>query len=99
MVIKWCCIGFEANYNIAGQRGSAVLVDRDFQGTPQFTLQFRAVDKGNEQSVSSATAALQIPISLVVDVGMLYCPWCGGDLEKWYADLADTLYRPDLKIP
>ena len=98
MDIKWCCVGFEGHYGEAGRRSTGILVGRDFQGRPEFTLQFRAVDKDNEQSVSSAPASLQIPISLVVDVGMRYCPWCGRDLEKWYGDVADALYRPDLKI-
>jgi hypothetical protein len=99
MGIKWCCIGFEGGYGEAGRRWSGVLVGRDFQGRPEFTLQFRAVDKGNEHLVTSQTASREIPISLVVDVGMQYCPWCGRDLEKWYGDVVDTLYRPNLKIP
>jgi hypothetical protein len=94
--MKWCCPGFEGNYSQAGQRSSAVLVGRDLMGMPEFTLQFRAVDKGNEQFISSSNEA--IPISLVIDVGMRYCPWCGCDLEKWYADAVDELYRPDLRI-
>src|SRR6266404_6399311 len=98
MAIKWCCIGFEANYNNASQRGPAILVGRDFQGRPQFTLQFRVVDKGNEHLVTSQTASLEIPISLVVDVGMQYCPSCGRNLEKWYGDVVDALFRPNLKI-
>jgi hypothetical protein len=99
VIITWCCPGFEGHYGEGGRRSSAVLVGRDSNGRAQFTLQFRAVDKGDEQSVTSATAALTIPMSLVVDVGMQYCPWCGRDLEKWYGDIADDLYRTDLKIP
>lgn len=99
MGIKWCCVGFEGHYGEAGRRSTGILVGRDSQGRPQFTLQFRAVDKGNERSVSAATAGLEIPISLVVDVGMQYCPWCGRDLEKWYGNVVEALFRPDFKIP
>lgn len=96
--MKWCCPGFKGNYDEAGQRGVGILIGLDFQGRPEFTLQYRSVDKGNEQSVTSATANLEFPLSSVVDVGMQYCPWCGRNLEKWYGDVAGALYRPDLKI-
>jgi hypothetical protein len=91
--MKWCCLGFEANYDNAGERGLGILVSRDSTDRAEFTLQFRAVDKGTEQSVTS-----EHPISLVEDIGMRYCPWCGRDLEVWYGEVIDRLYRPDLKI-
>jgi hypothetical protein len=95
-MINWCCIGFKGNYNEAGQRGLGVLISRDYEGRPEFTLQFRTVDKGNEQFISSSEMA--IPFSTVVDVRIRFCPWCGRDLETWYGDAVDDLYRPDLKI-
>jgi hypothetical protein len=95
-VMKWCCPGFKGNYDEAGQRGMGVLIGRNYEGRPEFTLQFRAVGKGNEQFISSSNE--RIPFSLVVDIGVRYCPWCGRDLEKWYAELVDDFYRPDLKI-
>lgn len=91
--MKWCCAGFKGNYGEAGQRGVGILVGRDFEGRPEFTLQFRAIERGNEQAVIS-----EKPISLVVDVSMRYCPWCGSNLEEWYGDVADALHRQDLKI-
>ena len=95
-MIKWCCLGFEGHYNEAGKRGSSVLIGRDSTDRPEFTLQFRTVDKGNEQFISSSNE--RIPFSTVVDVGMRHCPWCGRDLENWYKDNVDDLYKPDLKI-
>jgi hypothetical protein len=71
--MKWCCLGFEGNYGEAGKRGTGILVGRDFEGRAEFTLQYRAVDKGNEQSVTS-----QNPISLAVDLGMRFCPGAGA---------------------
>ena len=95
--VKWCCAGFHGNYDRAGQRGMGILVGTDYQGRPEFTLQSRAIDKEHEQSVKPTIASLQPSIVIVVDVGMRYCPWCGRDLEKWYGDAADALFRPDLK--
>lgn len=80
---------------MASRRGAAILIGRDSLGRPEFTLQFRAVDKGKETTLSGDET---IPISLVEDVGMRFCPWCGRDLEEWYGDFVDDLYRPDLKI-
>lgn len=92
-MMGWCCLGFENHFNQAGLRGTAVLIGRDSTGRPEFTLQFRAVDKGAERSVNSES-----PISLVEDIGMCYCPWCGCDLTNWYGNYVDDLYKPDLKI-
>jgi hypothetical protein len=92
-IMKWCCPGFEGHYNQAGQRGLGILVGRDFTGRLEVTIQYRAADKGEEPVINS-----EKPVSLIVDTGMRYCPWCGCDLENWYSDIADSLYRPDLKI-
>ena len=91
--MKWCCPGFEDFYTNAGQRGAAVLVGYNSIGESEFTMQYRAVDEGNEQSINSESL-----ISPVVDVGMRYCPWCGQNLDKWYGKHVDQLFRPGLKI-
>jgi hypothetical protein len=91
--MKWCCPGFEWHYSNAANRGVAILVGSDSRGEPAFTLQYRAVEKGSEELVSSAN-----PISLVIDVGMQYCPWCGKHLATCYGKYVNELYRPSLKI-
>lgn len=78
--MKWCCIGFKSGYDSSGQRGSAILVGRNYFGNPEFTLQFRAVDAEKEFPVIQS----EMPISTVVDVKIVFCPWCGINLEKWY---------------
>lgn len=92
--MKWCCPGFEGFYGNAGQRGAGILVGRDSRERPEFTLQYRAADAGDETSLSSENL-----ISPIVEVGLQYCPWCGRNLEKWYGKGVDDLYRPYLKIP
>lgn len=91
--MKWCCVGFEAGYERAGQRGSAILVGRDSLGAPDFTFQVRVVDMGLEGSVKSDN-----PLSLITDVRFVFCPWCGRNAEQFYRGSVDALYRPDLKI-
>jgi hypothetical protein len=90
--IKWCCVGFEAAYQAAGERSIAVIVDED-QGEPEFFLQSRAVDAGDEQKIDAV-----VPISLVIENGIQFCPWCGRSLHKWYGTRATELRRPDLRI-
>jgi hypothetical protein len=91
--MKWCCPGFESFYGNAGQQGAGILVGRDSIGEPEFIMQYRATDDGYKLAISS-----EGPVASVVDIRMQYCPWCGRNLEKWYANSVDHLYRPYLKI-
>lgn len=91
--MKWCCVVFEGHYGMAGQRGYAILVGRNSSGAPEFTMQYRAVDEGQEQSLHP-----DVPMSTVIEVGFAYCPWCGRNALKWYGRHVDELFRPGLKI-
>jgi hypothetical protein len=37
-------------------------------------------------------------LSLISEVRMLCCPWCGRHLKKWYGKHIDELSRPELKV-
>lgn len=91
--MEWCCLTFRGWYEAAGERGLAVLVGRNPSGQAEFLIQHRAVDAGSESSVHSES-----PVSLVSEVGIAFCPWCGRDLNKIYGKNVDALHRPDLKI-
>jgi hypothetical protein len=91
--VKWCCIAFESHYQMAGERSIAVLVDRNSENEPEFLLQARAFDRGQEESLR-----VSVPMSLVIESGMQFCPWCGVSLRKWYGKYASDLMRPGLKI-
>ncbi len=91
--MKWCCIGFKSHYEAAGQRGSAILIGRSSSGVPDFILQFRAVDKGKENFIYS-----DVPASIIIDIKIMFCFWCGANLEKWYRKHIDFLYREGLEI-
>lgn len=92
--MKWCCEVFESYYERAGSRGFALLVERSPTNKPRFVLQHRALDKWVEETAVSAVA----PMSIVSDVVIRYCPWCGRDLGKWYGKSVDVLIRPDLRV-
>lgn len=91
--MKWCCLTFEGRYEAAGERDFAVLIEAGPDARPRFILQHRAVDNGQEGSVHS-----EGPVSLVSEVRIHYCPWCGRDLKKTYGKFADSLSRPALRI-
>jgi hypothetical protein len=92
--MKWCCVGFKGNYEMAGQRGPSILVGRDSLGMPEVTLQCRVVDRGQESSIKSDN----YPVSIVTDIRIVFCPWCGRNVEEWYRREIDALFRPHLKI-
>jgi hypothetical protein len=92
--MKWCCVGFESFYGNGGHQGAGLLVGRDSLGEPEFIMQYRAADREQRIEFSS-----EDPIAPIIDIRLQYCPWCGRNLEKWYGNFIEDLYRPDLRIP
>jgi hypothetical protein len=92
--INWCCEPFKHSYDLAGDRSIAVLIDRNSEGEPEFILQSRAFEKGQEPPGLSTV----VPMSVVTESQMQFCPWCGRNLAKWYRKTIDVLIRPNFKI-
>lgn len=90
--MKWCCLTFKVWYDAAGKRGLAVLVGRNSSGQAEFLMQQRAIDR----TVQSLPVT-EYPISLVSDICIVYCPWCGRNLKKWYGKYIDELDRPNFR--
>jgi hypothetical protein len=91
--MKWCCIPFKNYYATAGERGISILIGRNSAGKPEFVMQHRAVDKEIE-----SLPYTDYPISIITDACIVYCPWCGRKLDKWYGKYVDELYKPGLII-
>ncbi len=91
--MKWCCLTFKSWYESAGERGLSILVDCNSNGEPEFILQHRAIDRTVE-----SLPVTDYPLSLVSDVCIGYCPWCGRNLKKWYVKNVAHLVRPGYKI-
>lgn len=62
-------------------------------GGLQFFLQFRALEAGAER----LPLAVEMPISLVAQVMIGFCPWCGKRLERYYRKQVERL--PVLAMP
>lgn len=78
----------------AGTRGHAVFAGRSPLGDPEFILQTRAVEPG--VSISTDPVA---PVSLVSEIRIQFCPWCGVRLRDWYRKDVQALERRDLVVP
>ena len=90
--MKWCCMGFEGNFQMSGSRGFGVFVSIREGAEPAFILQHRSVDPG------APTPHTEYPISLVSDIQMQFCPWCGVKLSDWYRKVLKELDRSELGV-
>jgi hypothetical protein len=65
------------------------------QGDPEpaFILQHRALDPGVPAPQTDS------PLSVVSDVHISFCPWCGADLKRAYRDNFRELDRSELRVP
>lgn len=91
--MRWCCVGFKAGYDSAGERGTAYLVGRDSLGDPEFQIQYRTVARGHEARIQC-----DVPASIIVDIRIVFCPSCGVELEHFYRKHIDELFRDGFEL-
>jgi hypothetical protein len=77
----------------AGQRGFAILIGVDPMIGPYFVWQHRAVEKGREGDEQGP-----FELNVVTDTGLLFCPWCGTNLKRFYRGSAEQLVRPGFEV-
>jgi hypothetical protein len=90
--VKWCCDSFRSQARNAGSRGFGIFVDNTAEPII-FVLQHRSMEPG-----AAKPDYPHGPLALVSDLGILHCPWCGKDLNKWYRKSLTSLSRRDLAI-
>jgi hypothetical protein len=86
-------MAFEGYFQMAGSRGLGVFVSTRDGSDPALILQYRATDPG------ARIPYTELPMSLVTDVHVQFCPWCGVRLHKWYRNVLRSLDRSELKVP
>jgi hypothetical protein len=91
--MEWCCMGFSGNVQMAGNRGFSIIVNVPDDAEPEFVIQHRALDLEAELPFVS-----DIPISVVTDIRIKYCPWCGVSLLEFYGKHVKEIARNDLRI-
>ena len=90
--MDWCCLAFKEHFEFAGSRGLAVFVFTKNGPPPEFILQHRSLDLGASLSYTD------VPLSLLAEAHIYFCPWCGTKLEKFYQHTYRQLDRSDLKL-
>jgi len=90
--MKWCCMGFQGDFQMAGSRGFGIFVSTSDSPEPEFILQHRALDKDSPSPKTS------YPVSLVSDTHIEFCPSCDVRLREFYRKTYTELDRSDLKV-
>ena len=90
--MKLCCEQFRLNFEIAGTRGFSVFsAGKSYNDEPAFIIQHRAMEMGQTATVTKSQ------LSLISEMYIHYCPWCGTQLDKFYGNSPEIM-RPDLKL-
>jgi hypothetical protein len=92
--VTWCCGIFKGWFEAAGERGIAILVDRQHDSAPVFMIQSRSVDADDEGPRNHPR-----PLTLIAELHIQFCPWCGRRLADVYRDAIDLIARPALRQP
>ena len=83
---RWCCLGFKGHFESEDNRGSCVVIERDSDGRCYFRFRYRGIAKKDEARLDSS-----IPVSIVHELRLVFCPWCGRRLHRWYRKELDQL--------
>ena len=78
---------------MAGSRGFGVFVKTDGGSDPMFVLQHRAIEPNSPRPID-----YNWPLSIVSEIGLQFCPWCGVRLKNWYRKVITELDRSDLAV-
>ena len=90
---EWCCVAFKSAFEAAGERDFAIVVDHFLEGYA-FIFQHRALEPDDPGPKNHPG-----PISIVSQVHIRFCPWCGRSLQQFYALRLAEMVRPGLTIP
>src|SRR5258708_5430450 len=58
-----------------------------------FVLQHRAIEPNSPRPID-----YNWPLSIVSEIGLQFCPWCGVRLKNWYRKVITELDRSDLAV-
>jgi hypothetical protein len=79
---------------MAGKRGFGLFAScQDDSKQPVFVVQHRALDADAKPPTFAPS-----PLSLVSDLIIQFCPWCGTKLDEFYREIARKMDRSSLKV-
>jgi hypothetical protein len=91
--MTFCCRGFEHWFGEAGKRGFGLFASHEDPFPTVYVIQHRALD-----DCENTPAFTPYPVSVISDLVILFCPWCGTKLDEFYRDSVQELDRSRLKI-
>jgi len=88
--MNYCCDNFKRWVQSAGVRGFSAVAQSDC-GYRFFCLQARGCDKQDEPKMKNIPKGLDIPnpLTIAMQVGIQYCPFCGTQLATFIAEAGD----------
>lgn len=95
----WCCQSLKDHFEKRLERGLFVFAEslpQEDQRPAYFWLAMRSVRKEDLETLKGSHALSQLPITLLTWERILYCPWCGVNLEKHYGERAKMLCDPEM---
>jgi hypothetical protein len=102
----WCCPGFRHLYERRYERDLFVFVRPwgSSQGSGfSFWLAFRSVRQQDRSRLAVAGLPRDVPVTISTSQRILYCPWCGVQLEQFYqgqkASLVDPRIVQEFELP
>jgi hypothetical protein len=91
--MRFCCRAFEYWYGMAGTRGFGAFAAENGNTPTTFVIQHRALDNDATPPAFSPS-----PLSLVSDLIIQFCPWCGTKLDEFYRGHEQHIDRTNLKL-
>jgi hypothetical protein len=84
----WCCSLFADAASGFNKRGLSVYKVVDMKFGLRFFVELRSIDV---EDVPKFRSAGDVPVTLSINQGITFCPWCGCALRDFYADKAHRL--------
>lgn len=87
--MDWCCDEFRLYNRARGARGISLHAAVDPDLGPYFVLEFRSVSQDDLEKLPHR----QVAITLVQDLRISFCPFCGSDLGRHYGSALPEMLR------
>jgi hypothetical protein len=87
---------FSGELYICGRTGLCSSSGKGDDLEARFLIQSRAVAKQDQERLKIASA--DVPVALLTETGLAFCPWCGVNLARFYRKRLAELDRPGLSI-
>jgi len=86
-VMKYCCDGFGQAATNSGKCGLSIAAKVDSAGKPFFLLVYRSASLEDEHDLAKAMegSGYMKKACLATEQSILFCPWCGQELRRFYA--------------